>query len=121
MPKSLATLMAASFALLSLLFFLQEKYAWSVAAFGLSLLAKEETIALPAFLLLFYVIPKRRPIRWPFYAAMSGLGALADARLWYVLHSLPGIGLGFGIKGITASSYALTQSRVIWIYFRLFL
>jgi len=116
-----ATLLAACFALLSLLFFLHERYAWSVAAFGLSLLAKEETIALPVFLLLYDVMRRRRPIRWGYYTAMAGLGALATARLIYVLHALPAIGLGFGTKGVSGVSYTLTQSRVIWIYLRLFL
>src|SRR5438128_611027 len=38
-----ATLLATFYALLSLLLFLRERFAWSAAAFGLSLLAKEET------------------------------------------------------------------------------
>ena len=116
-----ATLLATFFAFLSLLLFLKEHYTWAVAAFGLSLLAKEETIALPAFLLLYDLAIRRRPIAWRCYLFMSGLAALAAARLFYVLHQIPEAQLGFGTKGISALSYALTQCRVVWIYLRLFL
>jgi len=113
-----ATLLAAFFALLSLLFFVRENYAWAVAAFGLSMLAKEETIALPAVLLLYDFVFRRR-IRWGFYASMSGLAALATVRLFYVLQKMPEAKLGFG-KGIPGILYALTQCRVVWVYLRLF-
>jgi hypothetical protein len=116
-----ATLLATFFALWSLLFFLKERYTWAVVAFGLSLLAKEETIALPVFLLLYDVASKRRPAVWRCYAPMLVLGALAAVRLSYVLHYTPEAPLGFGTKGIQAVSYALTQCRVVWIYLRLFL
>jgi Flp pilus assembly protein TadD len=114
-----ATLLAAFFALLSVLFYLREKYWWAVAAFGLLLLAKEETIALPAFLLL-YEISRGRRIRWAPYAAMLGLGAAATARLSYALHVTREAKLGFGRAGISVASYGLTQCRVIWTYLRLF-
>lgn len=113
-----ATLLAAFFALLSLLLFLREKYAWAVAAFGISLLAKEETIALTAVMLLYDLVLRRRRIRWAFYGSLAGLAVLATARLFYVLQRSPQAKLGFG-KGIPAIHYALTQCRVIWIYLRL--
>jgi tetratricopeptide (TPR) repeat protein len=113
-----ATLLAAFFALLSLLFFLRESYVWSVAAFALSLLAKEETIALPAFLMLYDVV-HRRPVHRRYYAAMSFLAALSGARLFLVLHALPEAKSGFG-GGVPAGAYALTQARVVWTYLRLF-
>jgi hypothetical protein len=116
-----ATLLAALFALLSLLFFLQEKYWWCIAAFGISMLAKEETIALPVFLLLYEIVRRPQTIRWGRYAVMLGLAALVALRLFYVLHTIPEAGLGFGTKGVSAISYALTECRVIWIYLRLFL
>jgi Flp pilus assembly protein TadD len=114
-----ATLLATLFALISLLLFLRQKRFWSLAAFGLSLLAKEETIALPVFLLLYEVIRGRYRAGWGYYVGMFGLGALATARLSYVLHSAPEVSLGFGTKGIPAIAYALTQCRVVWIYLRL--
>lgn len=115
-----ATLLAAFFALLSLYCFLKEKYGWAIAAFGLSLLAKEETIALPAFLLLYEIVHKRHRVRWSHYAAMLLLALLATVRLSYALHMAPEARLGFG-KGVSTISYALTQCRVLWIYLRLFL
>jgi Flp pilus assembly protein TadD len=114
-----ATLLAAFFALLSLLLFMQQRFAWAATAFGLSLLAKEETVALPAFLLLYDFVYQRR-LRWGSYAAMCALAALAAARLSYVLQKTPEAKLGFG-KGIPTVPYALTQCRVIWIYARLIL
>jgi len=116
-----ATLLATFFALLSLLSFIEERYWGAVAAFGLSLLAKEETIALPAFFLIYDLATKRRPALWRCYAPMSGLAALAAARLFYALRNIPGAQLAFNAKGISTISYALTQSRVVWIYVRLFL
>lgn len=115
-----ATLLAAFFALLSLLCFVQERYAYAVAAFGLSLLAKEETIALPAFMLLYDIVYRRHRIRWAFYAAMLALAGLAMIRLFAVLRMVPDAKLGFG-KGISVIPYALTQCRVVWLYIRLFL
>jgi len=90
-------------------------------AFGFSLLAKEETIALPAFLLIFDLVRRERPVPWKYYAAMLGLAALAGARLFYVLHNIADARMGFGLSGISIISYALTQSRVIWTYLRLFI
>ena len=48
-----SSLLATFFALLSFVLFLRRRYAFSAVAFTLSLLAKEETVALPAFLLLY--------------------------------------------------------------------
>jgi protein O-mannosyl-transferase len=115
-----ATLLAAFFAFLALLFFLQEKYWWAVLAFGLSLLAKEETIALPAFLLVYDLVRKRRVVAWQCCAVMGGLGVLAAARLFYALRVNHETHLGFGTKGIPAILYAFTQSRVVLTYLRMF-
>jgi len=113
-----ATLLATLFALLSLYLFLKARYPWSVAAFGLSLLAKEETIALPAFLLLYAVLANLPRGARRCCVLMSGLSALAAARLFYVLRSTPDARLGFGTQGVSVISYGLTQCRVIWIYVR---
>jgi tetratricopeptide (TPR) repeat protein len=116
-----ATLLATLFALLSLLLFMKELYFWSAAAFGLSLLSKEETIALPAFLLLYEFMRGRLRAGWSYYLATLGLAALFTARLFYALHVIPDAQLGFNTKGISTLSYALTQCRIVWIYLRLFL
>ncbi len=120
-----ASLLATLFALLAFMQFLRGRYGWSVAAFAASLVAKEETVALPAFLLAYdYLFGAQRNWRevgrrvW-YYAALGGCAALAAARLFYVLHTIPDPGVGFGVKGVTVLSYALTQARVIWRYLRL--
>lgn len=116
-----ATLLAALFALLSLHLFLQERLAWSAAAFAMSLLAKEETMALPALLLLFeQTLRGRRAIRPAYYAAMFALSGAAAGRLFYALHRASQPTLGFQLKGVSAVSYLLTQARVIWRYLGLF-
>ncbi len=116
-----SSLLAVFFALLSFWLFLKERHAWSVAAFALSLLAKEETAALPVFFLLYDLLWKRRRPRSGYYAAMFGLVVLVGARLFYVLHTIAEPGVGFRVKEMPALAYALTQARVIWIYIRLFL
>ncbi len=113
-----ATLLAAVFAFASLLCYFKERRVASVVFFVLSLLAKEETVALPGFLLL-YDLMARRPIRWRYYAAMLAAGLIAAVRLFLVLREIPNAGLAFGTGRISAFSYALTQPRVIWTYLRM--
>lgn len=114
-----ATLLAAFFALLSFLLFLRQRYGWSVAAFVLSLLAKVETMALPVFLLAYDLLGRRRRPRWLYYVFMFGLPALAAGRILYIFNS-PAATIGFRMEGMPAVSYALTQTRVVWTYLRLF-
>ncbi len=120
-----SSLLATLFALLCFLLFLRGRYGWSLAAFAVSLLAKEETVALPALLLLYdYLFTAggaRRALarRWWYYAALAACSVLAGARLFYVLQALPQAGMGFRVKGVSPLSYALTQARVIWHYLRL--
>lgn len=116
-----ATLLATFFALLSLLCFVKEKYSWAIVFFGLSLLAKEETIALPLFMLVYDLARKRSRLVWWFYACMSGVALLAAGRLLYVLYLTPDAQLGFHTKGISSLSYAITQCRVIARYVKLIL
>jgi Tfp pilus assembly protein PilF len=116
-----ASLLAALFALLSFWLYLKQRRAWSVAAFALSLLAKEETMALPAMLLLHeFLVRGRRSIRPGYYAAMFTLTGLAAARLFYALHQATEPTMGFRMKNAEALSYLLTQARVIWQYLALF-
>jgi tetratricopeptide (TPR) repeat protein len=115
-----ATVLATLFALLSFLLFLRKQYAWSAGAFGLSLLAKEETIALPLLLLLYDVVYRRRRPCMGYYSGMLGLAGLAAGRLFYVLHVIPNPTVGYRLRGIPAPSYALSEPRVLWLYLRLF-
>ncbi len=117
-----STLLATFFALLSFLLFLKEQYAWSVGAFALSLLSKEETIALPIFLLLYDVIYRRRRPRVGYYAAMLGVAGLAASRSFYAWNRSPGAPtIGYRTEGVPALSFALSEPRVVWWYLQLFL
>jgi len=120
-----SSLLATFFALLAFALFLRGRRGWSAAAFGFSLLAKEEGAALPAFLLLydFLFVSGRHgrqlaPRKW-YYAGLLGLATLAAARLFYVLKTAWEPGIGFEVRGVSALVYALTQPRVIWRYLRL--
>lgn len=117
-----STALATLFALLSFLLFLKEEYAWSAGAFGLSLLCKEETIALPVFLLLYDLIYRRRRPRLVYYAVLLGLAGLAVAHSFYVWRlPIRTPTIGFRTKGVTELSFILTEPRVVWTYLRLFL
>jgi len=120
-----SSLLATFFVLLAFTLFLRGRRGWSAAAFGFSLLAKEEGAALPVFLLLydFLFVSGRRgrqlaPRKW-YYAGLLGLSALAAARLFYVLKTAWEPGIGFEVRGVSPLVYALTQPRVIWRYLRL--
>lgn len=115
-----STLLATFLALLCFWFFLRERLGISAVFFGLSLLAKEETVALPAFLFLYDYARQRKP-RWGYYAILLALAALAAARLFYLLETVPDAQAGFRLRGVPPHLYALTQFRVIWIYLRLLL
>jgi protein O-mannosyl-transferase len=113
-----STLLSTHFALWTLWFYARGKYLASVLMFLISLLAKEETIALPGFLLLLELFERRRP-RFGYFAALAGIAALAAGRLFYAIHVSvidPVVG---HVPGISTVSYLLTQSRVLWIYLRL--
>lgn len=115
---SRSTLLSTHFVLWSLWFYTREKYLGSALMFGVSLLAKEETVALPAVFLMLDLFQRRRP-KTLFYAALAGFATLAAGRLFYLIHTspyAPGIGR---VKGISTGTYLLTQVRVIWIYLRL--
>src|SRR5579863_357233 len=117
-----STALATLFALLSFLLFLKEQYAWSVGAFGLSLLCKEETIALPIFLLLYDLLYRRRRPRLTYYVAMSGLVGLAAARSFYVWnHASNDPTIGYRVRSVRPLSFVLTEPRVVWRYLQLFL
>jgi len=113
-----SSLLSAHFALWSLWFYTRGKYLGSALMFGVSLLAKEETVALPAVFLLLDLFERRHP-KPAFYAALAGFAALAAGRLFYLIHaapSAPGVGR---VEGISTGGYLLTELRVLWIYLRL--
>lgn len=118
---SRATLLCTFFALLSFGFFLEEKYAGSAAAYALSLLAKEETVALPVFLLLYDLFQRKRRPRWSYYAGLVALAGLSSAHLFYEVGKKDVPSVGFQVRNVSILAYALTQARVVWIYLRLYL
>jgi protein O-mannosyl-transferase len=113
-----STLLSTHLALWSLWFYTREKYLGSALMFGASLLAKEETVALPAVFLLLDLFQRRRP-KVTFFAALAGFAALAAGRLFYLILAspyAPGVGR---VKGLSTGNYLLTEFRVIWVYLRL--
>ena len=76
--------------------------------FALALLAKEECVFFPVFLLLFD--RKRREAY-----AMLALSLLAGLRTIAATQAVQGSGAGFG-AGISPAQYALAQGAVIWRY-----
>jgi tetratricopeptide (TPR) repeat protein len=115
---SRSTLLSTHLALWVLWFHGRGRYLAATVLFALSLLAKEETIALPAFLLLLDLMEPRRP-NIPYFAALAALAALAAARLFYAIRVTPIDPVAVAVPGISPFHYLLTQTRVLWIYLRL--
>ena len=96
-----------------------------LACFGLALLSKEHTIALPALLVLtdWWWAPGGRwkAIRgnWRLYLPMT-VGGLAGLAFYWdlILHSTTA---GFGLKDLAWYQYLFTQFRALFVYVRLFL
>lgn len=119
-----SSVLSTALALVSFVLFMRARLGWSIAAFALSLLAKEETLALPALMAFYdYFFLSRGNWRgvmrraW-YYAAMMALVVLAAARLFYVLAHTPDPTVGFR-AGISTFTYLLTQARVLWRYLQL--
>ncbi len=119
-----ATLLSALFCLLAWKDWLDERPWRAAAFFGAALLAKEEAIAFPAFLIGFDWIYRGRSFSWlrdrlrPL-SAMFGFAVLAAGRLFYAGSVTKGAGIGFELGEITPARYVLTQGSVIWEYLRL--
>lgn len=93
---------------------------WAVAWFGAALLAKEECVAFPIFLLL---------LAWPLslkskelapIAAMVALSIAAGLRVLFAVQTTAGSGAG-AHAGITWQSYFLAEGLAILRYFRMLL
>jgi tetratricopeptide (TPR) repeat protein len=113
-----STLLSTHFALWVLWLHARGKYFASALLFGISLLAKEETIALPAFLLLLDLYERRRP-KTGYFASLAGIAGLAACRVLYAIHASPSDPFAGTVPGISTFAYLLTQFRVLWIYLRL--
>ncbi len=115
---SRSTLLSTHFALWVLWFHARANYLASALLFAVSLLAKEETIALPGFLLMLDLFERRR-LNLAYFASLAGIAVLAAGRLFYGMHVSTIDPVVARVRGISTVSYLLTQSRVMWIYLRL--
>ena len=119
-----ATLLATVLCLLCWRSWLQERYWVAVAYFSLALLAKEEAVCFPVFMVgVDYFVAKKDKtaftvIRTPL-AMMSALAVMAATRLAYAAHVTEGAGVGFNLPNISPGAYLLVQPRVIFEYLRL--
>jgi hypothetical protein len=91
---------------------------WAVAWFGTALLAKEECVAFPVFLLLLSLPLSRKSKELRPIVAMCALSLAAGIRVMLAIQSTPGSGAG-GQAGVSPQSYLITQGAVILRYLRM--
>jgi protein O-mannosyl-transferase len=113
-----ATLLAAFFSVLSLLFWRRKRYWLAALAFAAALLAKEEVAAFPAFLaLLEWATSRNRKAIAPI-AAMGVMSLAAGLRAMYATAVIAGSGAG-AQAGITPFDYFTHQGvailRYLWL------
>jgi hypothetical protein len=122
-----STLLATVLCLASLMSWTRGRHWWAVAWFGAALLAKEECVAFPAFLLLLQVVAWRerseaKPLAKSELApicAMFALSLAAGIRVFLATASEPGSGAGLQ-AGVSWQAYGLAQGAVILRYLRMF-
>ncbi|HYM13211.1 MAG TPA: tetratricopeptide repeat protein [Bryobacterales bacterium] len=115
-----ATLLATLFCLLAWRDWLDGREWRAVVWFVVGLLAKEECVAFPVFLLgVDWLRGRWRRPAWPPLLAMLAAAIAAGARLLYVAAHTSGAGIAH-VQGVTRSSYLLTQPKVICEYLLLF-
>lgn len=113
-----ATLLMAFFCLLSFDRWLRGKHWQAAALFVPALLAKEECVTFPIFLVLLHLsISRNRAERPPIFAMLAGALA-AGVRVLIATTVTAGSGAG-AQAGITPFHYFLTQGIVLWRYLRL--
>ena len=112
-----STLLDTVLCLAALLLWVQGRYWWAVLAFAAALLAKEECVSFPVFLMLltWSLRSNGRPKPAPPLAAMFGVALAAGAWVYLEVLRTPGTQAGPG-AGISAGSYLLTQGFVILRY-----
>ncbi len=114
------TLIATLLCLLSLRDWLAERPWRAVAWFAAALLAKEECVAFPVFLLLFELSSRRTRRPAGPLTAMFVLSAAAGVRVLLAAAYTPGSAAG-AQAGVPWQTYLLTEGLVILRYFRLLL
>jgi tetratricopeptide (TPR) repeat protein len=91
---------------------------WSVAWFGAALLAKEECVAFPIFLLLIALPLSPKSKKLAPIAAMFALSFAAGLRVLFAVQTTPGSGAG-AQAAVRWKSYLLTEGLAILRYFRM--
>lgn len=112
-----SALLAAVFCLAALVCWTRQRYWWAVPCFAAALLAKEECVAFPIFLILLQAATSRE-WKWRPIAAMLALSLAAGARVLVASASIPGSGAGLEAE-VSWRSYALTQGVAILRYLRM--
>jgi protein O-mannosyl-transferase len=96
-----------------------------LACYAAAVLSKEQAVVLPALFLLMDILLLGRPLRQAIEERRRlyiGLGVLAAAGLVFVARVLlTATTAGFGMHGLSAYEYFLTQSRVAFLYVQLVL
>ncbi|HUS06643.1 MAG TPA: hypothetical protein VMZ52_10120 [Bryobacteraceae bacterium] len=115
-----ATLLATLFCLLSLRAWTRGRYWTAVAWFAAALLAKEEVVAFPAFLLLLLLARRQSAGKLLPIGAMFVLAIAAGVRVMWAASRTPGSSAG-AQSGYTMVQYFGAQGAVILRYLRLLL
>ncbi|HLK19576.1 MAG TPA: tetratricopeptide repeat protein [Bryobacteraceae bacterium] len=93
---------------------------WAVVWFGCALLAKEECVAFPAFLVLLSLPISAKSKELPPIAAMFALSLAAGLRVLFAVQTTAGSGAG-AHAGVTWQSYLMAEGLAILRYFRMLL
>jgi hypothetical protein len=119
-----STLLATVLCLAALVCWTRQRYWWAVPWFAAALLAKEECVAFPVFLLLLQFAgsrePRREPItlKWKPIAVMFAVAITAGVRVLLATAATPGSAAGLHSE-VPWRSYALVQGAVILRYLRM--
>lgn len=113
------TLLATLLCLMSLRSWVVGRRWIAVLWFGLALLANEECVPFPIFLLLLHFSISRNAAEFRQIATMLGLSLVAGLRVLFATVIDPGLGAG-PQAGVPVSTYLAGQGVVILRYFRLF-
>ena len=111
------TLLMTVLCLLSLHTWLRERIWLATALFAAALLAKEECVAFPVFLLLLHFSVSRRRREFAAIGAMLALALAAGLRVFYAISITPAAGSG-SQAGVTPFAYLAAQGPVILRYLR---
>jgi protein O-mannosyl-transferase len=113
-----STLLATLLCLAALVCWTRDRRWWAAGWFAAALLAKEECVAFPVFLLLLSLAKSRLAKEWKPIALMFALAIAAGIRVMILTRSIPGSGAGTQ-AGVSPQSYLIAQSVVILRYLRM--